>query len=126
MGQLQAEIDPQWSEGSYSFRADISWLVLVGFYCACATSYITFKLVCVQSPMIFLDCHVGCGTMFIYHNAIIMKQGPCSIFCEGAFMIHHDSALFQKARTTGLRTESVSCINVPCRRPGVPLESPHS
>ena len=42
--------------------------------------------------------------MLIYYNAIIMKQGSYRIFCAGAFMIHHDSVLFQKAGTTGHRT----------------------
>ena len=34
--------------------------------------------------------------MLIYYNAIIMKQGSCSIFCACAVMIHHDSVPFQK------------------------------
>ena len=40
--------------------------------------------------------------MLIYYNDIIMKQESRSIFCAGAFMSHHDSALFQKAGTTVL------------------------
>ena len=64
--------------------------------------------------------------MQIYYNVIIVKQGSCSIFCEGAIMIHRDSVLFQKAWTNGLRTGSLSCISVPCPSPGVPLEFPHS
>ena len=56
------------------------------------------------SPMIFLDWPPDKGgcTMLIYYNAIMMKQGSCSIFCTGAVMSHHDSALFQKAGTTVL------------------------
>ena len=64
--------------------------------------------------------------MLIYYNAIIMKQGSCSIFCAGASMIHHDSALFQKAGTTGLRTGSLSCIDVLYLSLGAPLEFPSS
>ena len=41
--------------GFYSYRADPSWLVLVGFHCTCASSCITLKLLCMWSPMIFLD-----------------------------------------------------------------------
>ena len=64
--------------------------------------------------------------MLIYFNAVIMKQGSCSIFCAGAFMIHHDSGLFQEAGTTDLRTGFLSCIDEPCPSPGAPLEFPHS
>ena len=34
---------------------DISWLVLAGFYCTCTSSCISLKLLCMWSPMIFLD-----------------------------------------------------------------------
>ena len=88
------------------------------FYCSCTSSYI-LKLLCMWSAMIFLD-------WLIYCNAIIMKQGSCSIFCAGAVMTHHDTALFQKAGTTGLRTGSLSCIDVPCPSPGAPPEFSHS
>ena len=60
--------------------------------------------------------------MLSYYNAVIMKQGSHSIFCEGAVMIHCDSALFQKAGTAG----SLSCIGVLCLSPGPLLEFPHS
>ena len=60
--------------------------------------------------------------MLIYYNAIIMKLGSCSIFCADAFVIHYDSVLFQKVGTTGLRTGSVSCIDVFYLSPGAPLE----
>ena len=50
---------PQGLEGFYSYRADISGLVLVGFYCACTSSYITLKLLFMWSPMIFLDWPPG-------------------------------------------------------------------
>ena len=53
-----------------------------------------------------------------------MKQGSCSIFCAGTFMIHHDSVLFQKAGTTGLRTGPLSSIIVLYISPGAPLEFP--
>ena len=98
------------------------------FYCSCASSYITFKLLHMQCPMIFFDCQLGERepAMLIYCNAIIMKQGSCSIFCAGAVMTHHDTALFQKAGTTGLRTGSLSCIDVPCPSPGAPPEFSHS
>ena len=42
-------------EGFYSYGSDPSWLVLVGFYCACTSSCITLKLLCRWSPLIFLD-----------------------------------------------------------------------
>ena len=42
--------------------------------------------------------------MLIYYN-ITMEQGSRSIFCTGEVRIHHDSALFQKAGATGLRTD---------------------
>ena len=64
--------------------------------------------------------------MLIYYNAIIMKQGSCSIFCSGTFMSSHDSVLFQKAGTTGLRTGSLSCMDVLYLSPGAPLEFPPS
>ena len=60
-GQLRAEIDPQGLEGFCSYVADISWLVLAGFYCACANSYFTFKLLRMWSPMIFFDWPPGQG-----------------------------------------------------------------
>ena len=60
--------------------------------------------------------------MLIYYNAIIMKQRSCSIFCAGAVISHHDSALFQKAGTTGLRTGSLSCMDVLCLSQGATLE----
>ena len=50
----------------------------------------------------------GGRTMLIYYNAIIMKQGSCRVSCAGVFMSHHDSALFQKAGTTGLTGSPVS------------------
>ena len=53
-----------------------------------------------------------------------MNQGSCSIFSAGAFMTRHDSVLFQKAETTGLRTGSLSCIPVLYLSPGVPPEFP--
>ena len=37
-------------------------------------------------------------------------------------MIHHDSGLFQKVVTTGLRIGSLSHINVLYLSPGAPLE----
>ena len=76
--------------------------------------------------MIFLDCSLGERglTMLIYYDAII--TGSCSIFCVGAVMIHHDAALFQKAGKTGLRTGSLSGINVSCLSPGAPPELFHS
>ena len=37
-------------------------------------------------------------------------------------MIHHDSALSQKVGTTGLRTGSLSCIDVLYLSPGAPPE----
>ena len=58
--------------------------------------------------------------MLIHYNAIVMKQELCSIFGECAFMSHHDSALFQKAGTMGLRTESLSCMDVLYLSPGAP------
>ena len=64
--------------------------------------------------------------MLIYCNAILMKQESHSVFCRGAFMSHHDSLLFQKAGTTGLRTGSLSCINVLYLSPGAPPEFPPS
>ena len=60
--------------------------------------------------------------MLIYCNDIIMKQGSYSFFCAGAVMIHHDSAVFQKVGTMGLRRGSLSCFSVVCLNPGVPLE----
>ena len=66
----------------------------------------------------------GDNKMLIYFNAIIMNQGSCSIFSAGAFMTRHDSVLFQKAETTGLRTGSLSCIPVLYLSPGVPPEFP--
>ena len=128
-GQLQEEIDPQWLEGFFSYRADVCWLVLAGFYCACACSYIILKLLCMQSPIIFLDWHQGRGpTMLIYYDAVIMKQGSCSIFWAGAVVIHHDSVLFQKGggQPTSLRTGSLSCIDVFCLSPEAPPEFPPS
>ena len=65
-------------------------------------------------------------TMLIYYNAIVMKQGPCSIFCAGAFMSHHDSALFHKAEATSLRTGCLSCMAVLYLSPGAPPEFPPS
>ena len=41
-------------------------------------------------------------------------------------MIHHDSALSQKVGTTGLRTGSLSCIDVLYLSPGAPPEFPLS
>ena len=64
--------------------------------------------------------------MPIYYNAIIMKQGLCSIFCAGTFVSHCDSALFQKVGTAGLRTGSLSCIDVLYLSPGAPPEFPPS
>ena len=61
--------------------------------------------------------------MLIHYNAIIMKQGSCSIFCAVAFMSHHDSVLFHKAGTTGL-TGSLSRMDVLYLSPGAPLEFP--
>ena len=55
-----------------------------------------------------------------------MKEGSCSIFCTGTFMSHHDSALFQKAGTTGLSTGSLSCLDVLYLSPGAPPEFPPS
>ena len=126
--QLHAETDPQWLEGFCSYRADISWLILAGFYCACASSYITFKLLCMQSPMIFPDWPAGQGgpTMLSYYNAVIMKQESYSIFCADEVMSHHDSVLFQKAGATSLRTWSLCCIDALCLSPGTPLEFPPS
>ena len=60
--------------------------------------------------------------MLIYYNDIIIKQGSCSVFWAGAFMIHHDSVLFQKTGTTRLRTGSLSCTAVLYLSPGAPLE----
>ena len=37
-------------------------------------------------------------------------------------MSHHDSLLFQKSRTTGLRTGSLSCMDVLYLSPEAPLE----
>ena len=48
--------------------------------------------------------------MLIYYNDIIMNQASRSIFCADAFRSRHDSALFQKAGTTSLRTGSLSFI----------------
>ena len=64
--------------------------------------------------------------MLFYYNAIIMKKGSHSIVCAGAFTIHHDSALFQKAGTTGFRTGSLFCFVVLYLSPGAPLEFPPS
>ena len=64
--------------------------------------------------------------MLISYNAIIMKQGSCSIFCAGAFMSHHDSALFQKLGTTCFRTGSPSDIDVLYLNPGAPQGFPPS
>ena len=55
-----------------------------------------------------------------------MKQGSCSIFCAGAVTSHWDSALFQKVGAIGLRTGSLSSIDVICPSPRAPLEFPHS
>ena len=93
--------------GFYSCRVDISWLVLVGFYHACAVSYVTLKLLHMTSPMIFLDCPPRGGAMLTYYTAVMMKQGSCSILCTDAVMICHNSALFQKAGATSLRTGSL-------------------
>ena len=81
--------------GFYSYREIISWLGVVGLSGACTSSYITFKLLGMQPSMILLECPLGerSPTILIYYNAIIMKQGSCSI-CKCAFMIHHDSSLF--------------------------------
>ena len=67
---------------------------------------------------------LAAGTMLVYYNGIIMKQGSCSIFCTGAFMSHHDSVLFQRAGATHLRTGSLSCIDVLHLSPGAPTEFP--
>ena len=114
MGQLQTEIDPQGLEGFYLYREDISGLALAGFYCACVSSYITFKLLHMQCPMIFFDCQLGERepAMLIYCNAIIMKQGLRNVFCISAVISHRDSALFQKAGATGLRTGPLSRTDV--------------
>ena len=79
-------------------------------------------------PMIFLDWppEKGGHTMLIYYNAIIMKQRSGSIFCSGVYMIHYYSVLFQKAGTTGLRTRSLSRVDVLYLRPGAPPEFPPS
>ena len=115
-GSALSRDSPQRLEGFYCYRADISWLVLVGLYCAC------------KNPMIFLDWPPGQEgpTMLIYYNAVIMKQGSCSISCAGAVMIHCDSVLFQKAGTTCLRTGSLSCSDVLGLGPGAPPELFHS
>ena len=68
----------------------------------------------------------GGHTMLIYYNAIIMKQGSCSVFCAGPFMSHHDSALFQKAGSISLRTGSLSRIDVLYLSPGAPPGFPPS
>ena len=80
------------------------------------------------SPVIFLDWPLEKGghTMLIYYNDIIMKQGSYSVFCTGAFMSHHDSVFFQKAGTTGLRTGSLSRMDVLYLSPGAPPEFPPS
>ena len=109
-------------KGFYSYRADISWLVLAGFYCLYTNSYITLNLLHMWPPMVFLDRPPGKGSHNVnYYNAIIMKQGSRNIFC--AFTSHHDSVLFQK---TGVRTGSLSCTHVLCLRPGALPEFPPS
>ena len=64
--------------------------------------------------------------MLIYYSAIRMQPGSCSIFCTGVFLCHHDSVLFQKLGTTGLRTGSLSCMDVLYLSPGAPPEFPPS
>ena len=64
--------------------------------------------------------------MLIYDNAVIMKQGSGRIVCAGAFVIHHDSALFQKVGTTCFGTGSLSRILVLRLSPGAPPEFPPS
>ena len=44
-----------------SYRVDPSWVVLAGFYCTRTSSCITLKLLCMWSPMIFLDWPLGKG-----------------------------------------------------------------
>ena len=46
---------PQGLEGFCAYWVDPSWLVLVGFSCACTSSCITLKLLHMWSSMIFLD-----------------------------------------------------------------------
>ena len=43
--------------------------------------------------------------MLFYY--VIQKQGSCGIFCKGAFMIHHDSVLFQKVAGKRFQTGSL-------------------
>ena len=64
--------------------------------------------------------------MLIYYGAVVMKRRPCSIFCAGAFTIHHDSEFFQTAGTTGLSPGSLSCVDALYLSPGAPAAFPPS
>ena len=120
-GPPWAQTDPHGLVGFYSYKADISWLVLAGFYCVCKSSYITFKLLCMWSPMNFpwFTTRGRGSTMLIYYNDVILKQRSGRIICKKC---SHDSpwfSVFQKVGTTDLRTGFLSCINVPCPSYGV-------
>lgn len=80
--------------GILFLKGDISCVVLAGFYCPRTSNYITLKLLCMWSPMIFLDWPLGKGVPQGWF--ITMKQGSCSTFCTGAFMIQHNSVLLEQ------------------------------